>query len=154
MRDIISSKDNESQSIFPPSHLGEGRGGGLDFHRANSDLYPLLKQHAKRMRANPTKAEEVMWQLLKNDSFGVSFKRQCVILDFIADFFAPTLDLIIEIDGEYHNEEEQMILDEARTHRLKNKGYNIIRFTNDEVLCHTEYVIRIIEDYISQKQKD
>ncbi len=106
------------------------------------------------MRANPTKAEEVMWQLLKNDSLGVSFKRQCVILDFIADFFAPALNLIIEVDGEYHNEEEQMILDEARTHRLKNKGYNILRFTNDEVLCHTEYVIRIIEDYISQNQKD
>ncbi len=150
----MSQAFRNNQSNSSPSHLGEGRGEGLDFHRANSDLYPLLKQHAKRMRANPTKAEEVMWQLLKNDSLGVSFKRQCVILDFIADFFAPALNLIIEVDGEYHNEEEQMILDEARTHRLKNKGYNILRFTNDEVLCHTEYVIRIIEDYISQNQKD
>ena len=119
------------------------------FHRANPDRYALLKEHAAKMRACPTKAEEVLWACLRNKALGVSFRRQCVILDFIADFYSPEQSLIIEVDGGYHNEEEQIALDAARSERLRAKGYNILRFTNDEVLCRTEEVLRQIEEYIA-----
>lgn len=119
-----------------------------DFHRANPDRYGLLKAYAARMRANPTKAEEVLWACLKGNALGTTFRRQCVILDFIADFYAPEHSLIIEVDGEYHEEEGQIILDEARSERLRDKGYNILRFTNDEVLSDTDKVLSEITEYI------
>ena len=71
-----------------------------DFHRANPDWYPLLKEHARRMRNNPTEAEDFLWRQLKGKGLNTSFKRQCVILDFIADFYSPSANLIIEVDGE------------------------------------------------------
>ena len=143
------------------SPLGEGRGGGPrkdigvfldimdDFHRANADWYGLLKEYAKRMRKNPTEAENVLWGQLRNKSLGVKFQRQCVILDFIADFYAPELCLIIEVDGGYHNRPEQMFLDAERTQRLEAKGYNILRFTNEAVLFDTEKVVQQIIEYIN-----
>lgn len=117
-----------------------------NFYRANPDWYGLLKVHAKRMRDNPTEAEMALWQYLKGKKLGVGFRRQCVILDFIADFYAPDSDMIIEVDGGYHDTDEQIVLDETRTERLKNKGYRIIRFTNEEVLCDIDNVITTIKN--------
>ncbi len=67
-----------------------------DFHLANPDWYPLLKEHARRMRNNPTEAEDFLWRQLKGKGLNTSFKRQCVILDYIADFYSPSANLIIE----------------------------------------------------------
>lgn len=124
-----------------------------DFHRANPDWYPLLKENAKRMRNNPTEAEFVLWQILKGNGLGVRFKRQCVVLDFIADFLAPEINLIIEVDGGYHSVDEQITLDEARTTRLENKGYKVVRFTNEEVLSDTLNVITKIKQHINYERK-
>lgn len=119
-----------------------------DFHRACPDVYHLLKEYAKQMRKNPTEAEAFLWHNIRNKALGIEFKRQVVILDYIADFYAPEQQLIIEVDGGYHNTPEQMVLDEDRTMRLESMGYNILRFTNEEVLCDIENVIYKIRFYI------
>jgi len=119
-----------------------------DFHRACPDVYPLLKEYAKRMRKFPTEAEAVLWHNIRNKSLGIEFKRQVVILDYIADFYAPEQQIIIEVDGGYHDVPEQMVLDEARTKRLESVGYNILRFTNEEVLNDIETVLYKIRFYI------
>ena len=115
-----------------------------DFHRANPDWYPLLKEHARRMRNNPTEAETFLWKQLKGKGLVTDFKRQCVILDFIADFYCPLANLVIEIDGGYHQTEEQQRLDKEREERLQAKGYNILRFTNEQVLFDIDNVLRDI----------
>ena len=119
-----------------------------EFTKANSDVYALLKEHARTMRNNPTDAEAFLWRQIKGKALGVAFKRQCVILDYIADFFCPENNLVIEVDGGYHELPEQMILDEARTRRLEESGYNILRFTNEEVLYDIDSVIQQIVNYI------
>ena len=119
-----------------------------DFHRANPDWYPILKEHARRMRNNPTDAEAYLWKQLKAQGLGASFKRQCVILDFIADFYCPSANLIIEVDGGYHLQEEQLKLDEEREDRLRAKGYNTLRFTNEQVLFDIDNVIKDITTMI------
>jgi len=102
------------------------------------------------MRKFPTEAEKELWRHIKYHALGVDFKRQVVILDFIADFYAPELCLIIEVDGGYHNKEMQIALDEARTRRLEAKGYKIIRFTNEQVLTDIVNVINTIKGIISK----
>lgn len=119
-----------------------------DFHLACPDRYGLLKEYAKELRRKPTEAERALWQMLKGKSLGVSVKRQYVILDFIADFYIPEQQLIIEVDGGYHNSPDQITLDESREKRLRNVGYNILRFTNEEVLADTERVVKDIYEYI------
>ena len=120
-----------------------------DFHRANPNWYPLLKEHARRMRNNPTEAETFLWKQLKAQGLGVAFKRQCIILDFIADFYSPLANLIIEVDGEYHQAEEQQQLDKEREERLQAKGYNILRFTNEQVLFDIDKVLKDITEFLS-----
>ena len=120
-----------------------------DFHRANPNWYPLLKEHARRMRNNPTEAETFLWKQLKAQGLGEAFKRQCLILDFIADFYSPLANLIIEVDGEYHQAEEQQQLDKEREERLQAKGYNILRFTNEQVLFDIDKVLKDITEFLS-----
>lgn len=120
----------------------------FDFYKADAAWYGMLKEHAKRMRANPTDAELVLWRHIKGKALGIGFKRQCVILDFIADFLSDEEKLIIEVDGEYHANPEQRERDAYRTQILEEKGYNILRFTNKEVLYDTENVINKIKEYI------
>ena len=120
-----------------------------DFHRANPDWYPILKEHARRMRNNPTEAETFLWKQLKAQGLGVAFKRQCIILDYIADFYCPSANLIIEVDGGYHLQEEQQQLDKEREERLQAKGYNILRFTNEQVLFDTDKVLKDITEFLS-----
>jgi len=120
-----------------------------EFAKANVDVYPLLKEYARQMRGNPTDAEAQLWKYLKGKSLGVTFKRQCVVLDFIADFFCPEQNLIIEVDGGYHSIPMQLQYDEDRTKRLEAKGYNVLRFTNEEVLFDINSVISKLIQYIN-----
>ena len=123
-----------------------------DFHRANPDWYPLLKEHARRMRNNPTDAEFFLWKQLKGNGLKTSFKRQCVILDYIADFYSPTSNLIIEVDGGYHKRDEQQKLDEVREKKLKEQGYRLLRFTNEQILFDIDRVLTKIKDMIETKK--
>ena len=123
-----------------------------DFHRANPDWYPLLKEHARRMRNNPTEAEDFLWRQLKVKGLNTSFKRQCVILDYIADFYSPSANLIIEVDGGYHQTDEQQTLDEIREEKLKKQGYRILRFTNEQVLFDIDRVLTKNKDMIENEK--
>ncbi len=107
---------------------------------ANPDVYSLLKENAHNNRICMTDAESFLWEHIRRKSLGVKFRRQVVIGDYIVDFFNPDTKLIIEVDGEYHNLEEQMIEDNTRTDYLNKHGYYVLRFNNNEVLGDIEFV--------------
>lgn len=100
------------------------------------------------MRKNPTEAEAFLWENIRNKALGIEFKRQVVILDYIVDFYAPEQQLVIEVDGGYHDVPEQVLLDGVRAERLEAMGYNILRFINQEVLNEIETVLYKIRFYI------
>jgi len=66
---------------------------------------------------------------------------------FIVDFYCSQHKLIIEIDGDYHQLYEP--LDKDREEILKTYGFNILRFTNEEVNSKLEIVLEQIENYCS-----
>ena len=101
----------------------------------------ILLQHAKNMRHEPTEAEDMLWQALRNRNLGDKFRRQHLIGDFIVDFVCLEKNLVIEVDGGYHLNAEQKALDKQRTEMLNLKGFKEIRFTNDEVLQNIENVL-------------
>jgi len=71
---------------------------------------------AKLLRSTETEAEKVLWEKLRNKQLrGFKFRRQHPISLYIADFYCHKLKLIVEIDGGYHYEKEQIPKDEERT---------------------------------------
>lgn len=110
----------------------------------------LLIDKAKVNRKNPTEAEMVLWDELKGKKLGVKFRRQYLIDDFIADFVCLSKGLVIEVDGEYHNEEEQIKKDEARTKIIESKQFRVIRFTNNEVLSDLDNVLEKIKKTLKE----
>ena len=121
------------------------------FKTANPFNYDILKEHAKENRQNPTDAENALWEALRNKQLGDKFRRQHVIGDFIADFISLSSKLVIEVDGEYHNEPEQIEADRLRTKFLNETGFTVLRFTNEEVLGNIEDVLTKIKKNITTK---
>ena len=70
--------------------------------------------------------------------------RQHVIGDYIVDFLLPDISLVIEVDGAYHAELQQMEDDEQREEALNSMGYRVVRFTNEEVMYDIENVLETI----------
>lgn len=137
-----------SKDCHNPLSFGEGRGEALKFGYETADVpnYELLKQFSKENKQKPTEAEELMWSKLRRDALGVHFRRQHIIGDYIADFVCLSHHLIIEIDGAYHNDKQQMDSDAERTKRLNIYGFSVLRFTNEEVKEDTERVLSTIKE--------
>jgi len=91
-----------------------------------------------------TDAERKLWQLLRSRQLGnVKFRRQVPIGPWIVDFVSFEQRLIVEADGGQHNEN---IKDTARDADLNSRGFQVIRFWNNEILANAEGVLtRIVE---------
>lgn len=100
---------------------------------ASSDIYPILKDYARKNRKNPTQSESILWNALRKELKPFRFRRQYIIGDFIADFVCLAHKLIIEVDGAYHSEPQQAIKDSQRSTFLKSIGFKVIRFTNEDI---------------------
>ena len=86
-----------------------------------------------------TPAELILWDHLKNKKLGVKFRRQHIIENYIPDFVALSIKLIIEVDGGIHIKRKNE--DAARTKWLNFIGYSVIRFKNEEVENEIESVL-------------
>ena len=106
---------------------------------------------AQFLRRNETKAEKLLWEKLRNNQLGgLKFRRQHPVNIYIADFYCHKFKLIIELDGDYHNQEEQKQKDEVRTEVLRLNGLKIIRFKNEEVEQDINQVLTTIKNKIEQ----
>ncbi|MBX3241301.1 MAG: dihydropteroate synthase [Chitinophagaceae bacterium] len=138
--------------------LSEGKGeqrtkaedADFGYKTADPMLYGVLKEYAVRQKQNPMEAEKVLWEFLKGKKLeNYKFRRQHIILQFITDFVCLRKKLIIELDGGIHNLPESKISDQQRTDILKEKGYTVIRFSNDEVLQDTNNVLNKITEALN-----
>jgi very-short-patch-repair endonuclease len=111
---------------------------------------PELLRIAGDLRKSMTPAEKVLWERLRSRKVkGYRFRRQHPIKDFIVDFFCYDAMLVIEVDGEVHEDSYQSERDEQRTNNLNNLGIKELRFTNQQVLSQTDEVIKKIEVELS-----
>lgn len=75
---------------------------------------PNLKERAKKLRKAGVYSEAIFWQQVhKNKFHGIDFDRQRIIGNYIVDFYIKSLGLVVEIDGESHNDKD--IYDEKRS---------------------------------------
>ncbi|MEO8232912.1 MAG: vitamin B12 dependent-methionine synthase activation domain-containing protein, partial [Ignavibacteriota bacterium] len=153
---ILEPYIKKGQAHPPTPSLKEGE-QPHQFKWATADpaLYNLLKEFAKKNLDYPTKAELVLWELLKGKQLeDFKFRRQHIIGQYIADFVCLDRMLVIEIDGLIHQIPENKESDEIRTKWLESKGFKVIRFKNDEVTIDTKKVLdQILENVKNQKSQ-
>ena len=106
-------------------------------------LKPFVREH----RIEPTFAEKLVWNFVRNKQLGIRIRRQHAIADYIVDFVCLEKNLVIEIDGDSHVGNEEY--DTWRTSILNELGYRVIRFTDDEVKNKGEWVERKIREELA-----
>ena len=112
-----------------------------------------LEPRRKELRNNSTYAEVFFWQQIKKGQLeGRKFRRQTSIDSYIVDFYCPEEQIVIELDGEVHFNEEARKYDKERTEYLESIGLRVIRFENQDVLKNTEYVMNTIKKLFNNKR--
>ena len=111
----------------------------------NSKIVPF----AKELRKNMTKEERHLWyDFLK--TYPVRFLRQKVLGRYIADFYCAKANVVIELDGSQHYEDEGLVNDKKRTEYLEQYGIKVIRISNLDVLKNFEGVCMYIDNAVKQ----
>jgi very-short-patch-repair endonuclease len=161
--DLSSRAAGEGGEPSPPSPLSHAAGEGgriaapdLSSRAAGEGEYKLprasreLIARARQLRREATTAESLLWELLRDRRLlGRKFRRQHPIGQFIADFFCDDARLIIEIDGAVHREPTQQERDRLREEILREHGFAMLRFTNEQIFNHTEQVLQEIAAYVT-----
>ncbi|WP_345955997.1 DUF559 domain-containing protein [Mucilaginibacter sp. PAMB04168] len=139
-----------NQPLPPPPQKGEllEKNTNASSFRENADSirYEPLKDNNRANLHFSAEAENVLWQLLRQDSTGYEICRQHAIDNYIADFVCLQKGLVIEVDGGYHELTKEA--DAIRTGMLNHWGFEAVRFTNDEVLKFPQQVFETIKTKI------
>lgn len=113
--------------------------------------YKHLEKRRKKLRNNATSAESFLWKYLQQKKLdGKKFRRQHSITNYIVDFYCPSEKLIVELDGEIHNNISQQNYDFERTQKLEALGFKVIRYENKQVFENLERVLEDINTHFSK----
>ncbi|MBK9332382.1 MAG: endonuclease domain-containing protein [Ignavibacteria bacterium] len=107
-----------------------------------------FKQTRKDLRNNPTKAEALLWTVLKGKKLdGNKFRRQYGVGIYVIDFYCTKKKLAVEIDGEVHDSKESREHDIVRDKFIRQFGIRILRFSNEDVERNIKGVLeRILKE--------
>ena len=117
------------------------------YKTADAVFYHDMKQLKQKLTLYPTNAESILWQELRSKKLGQKFRRQHVIGKFIVDFICLSKQVIVEVDGNVHQETQEY--DEFRTQYLNSLGFSVTRFSNEEVMNDLETVLRTIQKLVA-----
>ena len=106
---------------------------------------PALKERARYLRTQMTGSEQELWSMLRlKQVLGVQFYRQKPIGDYIVDFYAPRVRLVVEVDGSQHLTPNHVQRDAQRDAYLAGLGLKVLRFSNSQVLKELDAVVEVI----------
>ena len=109
-------------------------------------------ENARSNRKTAPETEKLMWEELRGKKInGYKFRRQHPIDTFIADFYCHEKKLVVEINGEYHFQNDQPQYDTWRTEILENLGITVIRFSNYEVENEMERVTNLLKKLLQNE---
>ena len=98
-----------------------------------SSRQSLIAERARQMRSCVTPAEQKLWAEIAACRLGVWFKRQVPIGRYIADFVAPSVRLVVEVDGAHHR--RLRAADARRDRVMVRMGYCVLRLEARCVEC-------------------
>jgi len=114
-----------------------------------------LKERRRELRNAQTPAEKHLWQFIRRKQIcGIQFHRQYGVGGYIADFYAPSIKLCIEVDGKQHYTSAGREYDTNRDDFMKSLTIDVLRFPNKEVLENTENVMKLITGKVKEMMKE
>ena len=115
----------------------------------HSNIDPKTRKRAKTLRTERTKAEAVMWRILRDfRPMGARFRRETPVGPYIADFAWLSARIIVEVDGDSHETDAGRQHDQRRDQFLRSQGFTILRFDNAQVLDGPDHVLITLEDHM------
>lgn len=99
---------------------------------------------ARKLRNEASRTERKLWPHLRNSALGAPFRRQHVIDEMFVDYCCTPLGLVVEVDGPMHDTAR----DSLRDHRLSQHGYDVLRFSVQELDENLEGVVSTIYDAV------
>ena len=110
---------------------------------------PKLKKLSQKNRNKPTPAEDLLWQkVLRKEQLWYKFVRQKPLDHFILDFYCSKLKLCIEVDGWYHEDQNQKEYDELRSEIINTFKIQVIRFSNEDIMTDIDRIKIFLKRYI------
>ena len=107
---------------------------------------PALKEKARALRKAGNLSEVLLWNALKQKQLnGLDFDRQRIVGNYIVDFFCHAIGLVVEIDGDSHNEKADY--DRQRDAFLQGLGLQVLHIQDREVKRNLAGVLTQIEQY-------
>jgi very-short-patch-repair endonuclease len=92
----------------------------------------------RALRSHMTDAENCLWRRLRGRQIaGCKFRRQHPFMDYVLDFVCLEMRLVVEVDGGQHLDSGD---DHIRDQRLRDAGFRVLRFWNNQVLAETDAV--------------
>jgi very-short-patch-repair endonuclease len=112
---------------------------------------PQARKHARALRRDSTRAEQIIWRAVRAHRLNnVGFRRQTPIGPYIVDFVSHSAKLVIELDGGQHFDTAHEQRDARRDMFLRSKGFQVLRFSNHDVLTNLEGVWTVIAAAIDE----
>ncbi len=109
------------------------------------------RKNARALRKNMTEAESKLWLHLRMKLLGgYKFRRQHPIGSYITDFACIPKKLIVEVDGATHGSKIEIIYDDKRINFLKSKGWNVVRYGNEEIYKNIDDVLDDIYAHLTE----
>jgi len=102
----------------------------------------LLVERAHFMRHNLTETESQLWRKLSGKQLGFAFKRQVPVDRYIADFLAPAVKPVVEVDGAAHS--LRRTADARRDRVFQRLGYRVLRIDAVLVRCNLAEAVALI----------
>jgi very-short-patch-repair endonuclease len=104
------------------------------------------RDFARNLRNEATSPERQLWHFLRAQKLrGHKFRRQAAVGSYIIDFVCFELKLAVELDGPQHLESDTVKYDSRRTQWLNSRGYQVLRFRNQEIDENIRAVVGSIE---------
>lgn len=105
------------------------------------------RAHAMRL-CRPTESESLLWEAIRAKRLGVVFRRQVVVAGkYIADYLAPSVNLIVEVDGGYHA--CRVVADARRDRDLGRLGYRVLHLDAALVVRQLPLALQVIREALA-----
>ncbi|HEY5958766.1 MAG TPA: DUF559 domain-containing protein [Polyangiaceae bacterium] len=119
------------------------------YQRLSARHAASIAERARALRVAPSASEQqLLWSQLSGAKLGVAFRRQSVVGTFIADFAAPSMCLVAEVDGGYH--EARRNADASRDAKLQRLGWRVLRIPAGFVVHRLPEAVELVRAALLQ----
>jgi very-short-patch-repair endonuclease len=110
-----------------------------------------LATRASVNRHSPSEPEAKLWRELSAGKLGVNFRRQVFLGSAIADFFAPTLRPVVEVDGAQHR--QRVTADARRDRDLRRLGCEVLRIEARVVMQELPRAVAMVREAVERLRR-